>query len=79
MLLFKVLDSPQCSSRRMCFVPVRDTLDMRIDNARLADVNLKTRPALAQVMPQTSKSSHCFDRDGSEFCGQIAYREKVII
>lgn len=79
MLLFKVLDSPQRSSRRMCFVSVRDTLDMRIDTARLADVSLKTEPALAQVMPQACKLSDGFEVGRSEVCSQIAYRTKMFI
>jgi len=47
MLLFKVLNGPQCSSGRMRFISVCDTLDMGIDNARLSDVTLKAKPAFA--------------------------------
>ncbi|KJS71781.1 MAG: hypothetical protein JM57_06700 [Comamonadaceae bacterium BICA1-1] len=79
MLLFKVLNGPQCSSGRMRFISVCDTLDMGIDNARLSDVTLKARPAFAQVMPKARKPSHGLGGVGGETRSQIAHATKMLV
>jgi hypothetical protein len=79
MALFKMLNGPQRSSGRVGLVSVSDALDMGIDNARLSDVGLKAGPALAQVVPESSKPNHGFDGVGGEARSQIAHGPKMFV